>query len=299
MRELAKCMMAFTLVACGGSSPPPVEEPTPPPSGGLTPAVDCPQEAGGDAPDGIDGAIALAVGTHPGCFAVGDKKDTYALQSPEDEFTLYKISYEGHANAQGCFEMWDAEKKQATWTDRCAAGAGATKSAWALVAPNSRWFLQVHDLSGNAGSEARAYKLALETTAVKDDDEPNGKPEEAKPVAFGKAKPSYFFEALNGPQPEVDYFEFDLSSKGTLTVAIEDVDPAVQFAVKITDGTGKVVIEKGAANAGASHSVQTKIGTGNFRIELRNVAGAGTPPVGTGEPPGYATKPYKLTVTRK
>ncbi len=298
MRELVTWMSMVGLVACGGSPPPPTEGPTPP-AGGGPPVAECPQEAGGDAPDGIDGAIQLQVGDNPGCFAVGDKRDTFALQSPEDQFTLYKISYEGHAGAQGCFEMWDAEKKQASWTDRCASGAGASKTAWAIVAPNSRWFLQVHDLSGNAGSEPRAYKLSLEAVPVKDDDEPNGTPDEAKPVVFGQARASYFFQALNAPAPELDYFEFDMSKAGKVAVALEDVDPAVQFAVKILAANGKVVIEKGAASAGASHSVETKLSAGNFRIELRNIAGAGTPPVGGGDPPGYATKPYKLTVSKK
>jgi hypothetical protein len=36
---------------------------------------------------------------------------------------------------------------------------------------------------------------------------------------------------------------------------------------------------------------------GPFFIELRNIAGAGTPAAGIDEPPPYLTQPYRITVS--
>jgi hypothetical protein len=82
-------------------------------------------------------------------------------------------------------------------------------------------------------------------------------------------------------------------------VALENVDPAVQFALQIDDAGGKKVIEKGAASPGANHTVEAKVKPGTYMITLRNIAGSGTPGVAKGEPPRYATQPYKITANLK
>jgi hypothetical protein len=256
-------------------------------------------EGGADAPDTVDGAMMLQPGDNPGCFSAGDKKDTYGLVGPDGQHTLYKVRYEGHPNAQGCLEFIDANKAVARWTDRCAGAPGGTHQAWALVAPGSRWFLQVHDLSGTAGSEPRGYRLAIEAVAIADADEPNGTPAEAKPLPLGQAKESWFFEALGGPARELDVFKVEVPKAGTLSITLENVDPAVQFAVVIDDAGGKALIEKGAANPGANHTVETKVKPGTYTVVLRNLAGAGTPAVAKGDPARYATQPYKITANLK
>lgn len=293
--------LALVLLAgCGGGGGQPTPAyPPPAPVAAVAPAAECPMEGGGDAPDTTDGAMQLAPGDNPGCFAVGDKRDTYALESPAGSFTLYKVHYEGAPGAQGCFEFLDASNAAAKWSDHCAAGPGGMKQAWALVAPGSRWFLQVHDLSGNAGSEPRAYRLKLDAVAIADADEPNATPAEAKPLALGTAKEGWFLEALNAPTPELDVFSVDVAKPGQLTVELANVSSAVQFVVTITDARGARIIEKAAANPGAAHSVSTKVKKGTYHIALRNLAGAGTPPVSSGEPADYATRAYSITATVK
>jgi hypothetical protein len=294
----------IALVGCGGATtqstgpegPPP---PPPPDTGGAAAAPACPMEGGGDAPDTVDGAMMLQPGDNPGCFAVGDKKDTYGLVAPDGQHTLYKLSYEGAPAATGCFEMMDAKKQVARWTDRCAKAPGGTLSAWVVVAPGSQWYLQVWDMSGTAGADARGYRLKVDAVALADADEPNDTPAEAKPLTLGTAKESWFLDALNGPEREIDVFKVDVPKAGTLSVILDAVAPQVQFAVTIHDAGGKKVIEKGAANAGAGHTVDAKVKPGTYTIALRNLAGAGTPPVGKDAPPPYATQPYKITAQVK
>ena len=256
-------------------------------------------EGGGDAPDSTDGAMALQAGDNPGCFAVGDTKDTYALESPPGQFTLYKIAYEGSPAAQACFELIDAKKQAAKYTDHCAASPGGTKKVWALVAPGSRWFLELKDLTGTAGHDPRGYRLSVQATAIADADEPNDTPAQAKPVSLGQPKESWFFDSLNGPEREMDVYKVDVTKAGTLTVSLESVPPDVQFAVVIADAGGKKVVEKGAANEGASHTLEAKVKPGSYTVAIRNIAGKGTPPVGKDDPPQYATQPYKLSVSMK
>lgn len=306
IRRSSQLSLALLVAGCGGGSgqssgptyppPGPVASPAPAP---VTPAAGCPMEGGGDAPDTVDGAMQLTPGDHPGCFALGDKRDTYALESPAESFMLYKLHYDGAPGAQGCFEMINAAKATASWSDRCAAAPGATKQAWALVAPGSRWFLQVHDLSGNAGSEPRAYRLKVEGIPISDADEPNGTPAEAKPLALGTPKESWMFEALNSGKGDVDVFAVDVAKAGQLAVQLDNVSTAVQFVITITDAKGKRIIEKAAPNSGASHSISAKVKPGTYHIALRNLAGAGTPPVGKDEPADYASRPYTITASVK
>src|SRR5688572_30301714 len=155
MRAFVWSWMLLSVGCAGGAAQVEAGEPA---AGGAVAAAGCPHEGGGDAPDGVDGALMIEPGDNAGCFATGDRKDTYVLESPAGQHTLYRITFEGRAATQGCIEMLDAGKKEARWTGRCGE-AGALHSAWALVAPGSRWFLQVRDLAGTAGSEDRAYRL--------------------------------------------------------------------------------------------------------------------------------------------
>jgi hypothetical protein len=285
--------------ACGGGAAPTgatANEPGPAVDPG-TAGEACPGENGGDAPDTRDGAMALAAGTHAGCFAKGDTRDTYALEAPEGQPTLYRLRFEGAPATQGCFTMFDAGGAEPSWSDRCAASAGASKEAWALVAPGTTWFLQVHDLSGNAGSEPRAYQLSIEASPIPDGDEPNDAREQATALNPGDVHEGWFHDVLNGPAREVDVYAVEAYKPGELTVTIEEVPPEVHFAVTIFDASGKRLHEKGASNPGAAHTVKIKVKKGRHLIELRNIAGAGTPAVGKGAPPPYATKPYRITVT--
>jgi len=241
----------------------------------------------------------LQPGDNAGCFAMGDTKDTYALEAPAGQFTLYKLTYEGAAAAQGCFEMMDSKKQIAKWTDRCAQSAGSSKKAWALVAPGSRWFLELRDLTGTAGREPRGYHLKVDAVPVPAAEEPNEAPPEAKPVTLGQPLEAMFFDALNGPSPDRDAFKVDVAKAGTLAVSLENVDPTVQFAVTITDGKGQRVVEKGAANEGAALTLDAKVKPGTYTVAIRNIAGRGTPAVGKDDPPPYATQRYKLTVSMK
>jgi hypothetical protein len=228
---------------------------------------------------------------------MGDTKDTYALEAPKDQYTLYRITYDGAAAAQGCFELMDAKKQVAKWTDRCAQAPGAEKKVWALVAPGSRWFLELKDLTGSAGHDPRGYHLKVETTPIADPDEPNDTPANAKPVTLGQAKESWFFDSLNGEAPDHDTFKVEVAKAGTLSITVEGGDPTVQFAATLSDGKGQRVLEKAAANEGAALTVEAKVKPGSYTVAIRNIAGRGTPAVGKDDPPRYATQPYKLTVS--
>src|SRR5688500_5840342 len=98
MRNLLISLLVGVSACASGSAQVETTEPgsIAPTAGG---AAGCVNEGPIDAPDTIDGALRIEPGDNPGCFALGDRKDSYALESPPGQFTLYTIEYEGHPNA--------------------------------------------------------------------------------------------------------------------------------------------------------------------------------------------------------
>ena len=278
--------------ACGGSAPKKVAKRPPPP-----PA--CPQENGADAPTELEGAPALADGTVTGCFGRGaDQADAFTVQAPEHAGpVVYRFSVKSAPGSKPCFELFDAGRAAVKAESLCAASPGATLDMWVAAQGGSTFGVRLKDLSGDRDGHDRPYTLYVTGEPLADAGEPNQDDATATEITVGETKEAFFATALNGAAQEMDVYRF-AAPKAKLTFTVETMDPTVQFAARLRDAKGKVLIEKSAPNAGATLTFQNSVKKGTYTVELRNLAGAGTPAAGAGEVPQHLTQPYKLTVRR-
>lgn len=198
--------------------------------------------------------------TITGCFGQGeDQADAFMLSAPaNDGPVLFRFQLATDPGATGCFEFMGGDR------DR-------------------------HD---------RPYTLTVQAEPVADVGEPNQTPDTATALALGAPQDASFATPLNGPNPEMDVYRVEVPRKGKLAIVVENVDPTIQLAARISNPAGVRLVEKGAANAGATLRIEQKVAKpGPFFIELRNIAGAGTPAAGVGEPPQYLTGPYRITAS--
>jgi hypothetical protein len=296
------CASAAAVAACATPTSN-VQEPGPAGAGTPAPAEACAQELGQDAPDSFDGAPALDVGTHGGCYGLGDRADTFTLSAPaHNAGVLYRLEISGHASAQACLEIFDASRavpRGAGKGGMCADNPGAALRAWAVVMGGTQWFLRVRDLSGSADREARSWNLTIGAEPLADPAEPDGDPAAIKPLALGQPQTAYFVDAINAGGPENDTFALAVPARGKLTISLQNGDPSVQFTAAVVDAAGKEVVRRKAApNPGANLEVQGTVNRGPHLVRITNLAGSGTPPAGRGEPPRYATAPYTILASQ-
>jgi hypothetical protein len=260
----------------------------------------CPQELGVDAPDSPDNAPALGVGTHTGCYGIGDARDTFTLKAPEHAGpVLYRLKISG-PEAIACLVAKDADRAKIPRLDTCAKNPGAALDAWVVVMGGTSWSLETRDLSGNALKTAHPYTLDIQATPLADVGEPDAAD---KPVALtlGEGKQSFLVNAANADKLDNDYFSVDvpkdMKKKTRFQVAITDLADEAHVALEVLDANKKVVFSRGAPNPGANLKVDVKMkGPGMYVFHLRDISGTNKVIGGPGEPSQRATKPYTITV---
>jgi hypothetical protein len=181
------------------------------------------------------------------------------------------------------------------------ARTGATIKGWVVVQGGTTWYLETKDLAGDALATARTYALTVEATPIADGGEPDSK-EKQVALTMGQPVEAWFVAAANEPGPEEDWYAVtipkDMKKKTTMKIAIDGVGSKIQVVARVYDGKGADIGGGTGASEGAALATDVKLrGPGTYLIQVKNLAGAGTPMAGMGDAADNATKPYTITVS--
>jgi hypothetical protein len=259
----------------------------------------CPEELGQDAPSSLGSAVPLPETPITGCNGRNDDGDTFVLTAPEHPApVLYRIDVTGDPDARWCIKAHDADREgigdiRFGWV--CSGDNGFR--GWLSVQGGTRWHLTVFDQRGDAARHARPWTLNLDATAI-GDREPDSDRSRARELTVGQPAQSFCAAPENAPGRDRYLYSITVREPGPLSIAIEDGADEIQWRLLVHDSDQRELANVGATNNGANLRHRIELQPGTYVLTVENMAGHGTPTMGTGDPPGYLTRPYTITVAR-
>jgi hypothetical protein len=220
------------------------------------------------------------------CTTRGDEDAFVVVAPPGSGGTLIRYRLRGAHEMAPRLELLDRDRALLL---RESAASGATAQGWIHLAAGAPMYLRV---SQNHGVD-ETYTLDLVATALDEQGEPNASAETATPIAIGRPHPALMGNAAGDRDALVDWYQFDASGDGALTVDVEMSD-AIGARVELFDeNRRRRALKSGGRGDRIRLEVNARRGE-RFFLQVSSVYTVER--AGRGEVPTRLQKPYFVTV---
>ena len=267
--------------------PPAYPAQPPPPAPAAPPPMACVDPADRDISDRFEQAMPIGPGTTVGCTYRNDD-DLFVVTAPAGNA--------GHVlvyTLRGAHEM--APKMQVLDANRSSLHShygprSSELKGWVHIAGGTSVYLRVSQVHG----ANEPYTLTLAASALTEPGEPNGDVERATPLKEDGFVQAFLSNPANDPAALNDWYRVDVGHDGKMILDVDmsqDIAPVVEV---VTAMRRPVVRRSGSRSERIQVPVRVQRGSYYVRVgTYHSVASAGS-----GDPPSWLTRPYKLTVSR-
>jgi hypothetical protein len=254
----------------------------------AAPPAACIDPAERDVTDQFDHAVPLDPNsTTVGCSFRGDNDMFIVTMAPANAGQVFRYALRGQVELAPVIQIFDANRKR---VEHEHGGKSQEVRGWVHAAGGSFFYVRISQVHG----VNEAYTLALATGPLVEPTEPNGSFEQATALPASGQITGFMGNTLNDPAGLEDWYRVEVGQDGELGLTL-DMSQDIAPLVDVFDGNRKR-LERKSGGRGERIQASARVRRGTHFIRVSSVHTV--PFVGRGEPAGWLTRPYTLTVTR-
>ena len=266
------------------AQPPAAYPPSAPPG---PPPMACVDPADRDISDRFEQAMPIGPGATVGCTYRGDVDVFVVTAPPGNAGHVVVYTLRGAQQMAPVVQVLDANRSS---LHRHSGPSSSELKGWMHIAGGTSVYLRVSQIHG----VNEPYTLTLTASALTEPGEPNGELERATPLAENGFVEAYLSNPANDPSALNDWYRVDVKQDGNLMLDV-DMSQDIAPVLEVKSAMRRPVARKsGARSERIQLPVHVQRGSYYVRVGTYHAVAS----AGSGDPPTWLTRPYKLTISR-